>query len=1369
MFVVLDCLGTVPITAGLTNNTGGLITSPNSIDVCDGEAFCVDVVFTDADPGTVLQVISNALALLPGATFTVTGNNPAIATLCWTGDVTNSPVNVLVTADDGNCPVENTASTSILITSSGPGGPAPDPGTNGAISLCANAIPTDLFAELGGTPDPLGFWSDPLGNWHSGLFDPATDPAGTYTYTVGNSCWNLSAQVTVTIVPSPSAGTNGTLSICSNSAAVNMFGSLGGTPQVGGMWTAPGGAAHGTNYDPAIDGPGVYVYTIAGGPGCGSSSATVTVTEVAAPNAGTNGTLSICSTSGVVSLLTYLGGTPAAGGTWTAPGGGASGGNYNPAVHNPGVYTYTVNGTAPCPNAIATVTVTENTPPSAGTNGTLSICSTNAATGLFGSLGGTPALGGTWTAPGGGAFSGTYDPVVNVSGVYTYTVAGIPPCPNASATITVTESSAPNAGANGTLSLCSTDAAVSLFAYLGGTPAGGGTWTAPGGGAFGGSYNPAVHNPGVYTYTVPGIAPCPSASATVTVTENLAPSAGTNGNLSLCSSSAATGLFASLGGAPAAGGTWTAPGGGAFSGTYDPAVDAPGIYTYTVAGVAPCPGASATVTVTENLAPSGGTNGNLSLCSSSAATGLFASLGGTPAIGGTWTAPGGGAFSGTYDPAVDAPGIYTYTVAGVAPCPGASATVTVTENLAPSAGTNGNLSLCSSSAATGLFASLGGAPAAGGTWTAPGGGAFSGTYDPAVDAPGIYTYTVAGVAPCPGASATVTVTENLAPSGGTNGNLSLCSSSAATGLFASLGGTPAIGGTWTAPGGGAFSGTYDPAVDAPGIYTYTVAGVAPCLGASATVTVTENLAPSAGTNGNLSLCSSSAATGLFASLGGAPAAGGTWTAPGGGAFSGTYDPAVDAPGIYTYTVAGVAPCPGASATVTVTENLAPSAGTNGNLSLCSSSAATGLFASLGGAPAAGGTWTAPGGGAFSGTYDPALDAPGIYTYTVAGVAPCLGASATVTVGVNPSPDAGVDGATTLCDVGAPQGLFGSIGGTPDAGGTWTAPGGGAFSGTYDPALDAPGIYTYTVAGMAPCLGASATVTVGVNPSPDAGVDGATTLCDVGAPQGLFGSIGGTPDAGGTWTAPGGGAFSGTYDPALDAPGTYTYTVTGVAPCLGASATVTVTENLAPSAGTNGNLSLCSSSAATGLFASLGGAPAAGGTWTAPGGGAFSGTYGPALDAPGIYTYTVAGVAPCPGASATVTVTENLAPSGGTNGNLSLCSSSAATGLFASLGGTPAIGGTWTAPGGGAFSGTYSVRCGGCTGHLHIHCRWRGALSWCKRDGDGDGEPRAECRHERQPVVVFEQCGHRALRFARRNTCNRWHMDGARRRCLQWDL
>ncbi|MBK7945338.1 MAG: hypothetical protein IPJ85_08540 [Flavobacteriales bacterium] len=53
----------------------------------------------------------------------------------------------------------------------------------------------------------------------------------------------------------------------------------------------------------------------------------------------------------------------------------------------------------------------------------------------------------------------------------------------------------------------------------------------------------------------------------------------------------------------------------------------------------------------------------------------------------------------------------------------------------------------------------------------------------------------------------------------------------------------------------------------PGVYTYTVTGIAPCANASATVTVTETSSPNAGTNSSATVCGNGAAINLFAQLG----------------------------------------------------------------------------------------------------------------------------------------------------------------------------------------------------------------------------------------------------------------------------------------------------------------------------------------------------------------------------------------------------------------------------------------------------------------------------------------------------------------------
>ncbi|MBK7295844.1 MAG: hypothetical protein IPI91_03900 [Flavobacteriales bacterium] len=72
----------------------------------------------------------------------------------------------------------------------------------------------------------------------------------------------------------------------------------------------------------------------------------MTVTTVTPPNAGTNGTLVICSNAAPSSLFTQLGGTPNGGGTWSGPS-TVSAGMYDPTTMNPGVYTYLVTA-PPC-------------------------------------------------------------------------------------------------------------------------------------------------------------------------------------------------------------------------------------------------------------------------------------------------------------------------------------------------------------------------------------------------------------------------------------------------------------------------------------------------------------------------------------------------------------------------------------------------------------------------------------------------------------------------------------------------------------------------------------------------------------------------------------------------------------------------------------------------------------------------------------------------------------------------------------------------------------------------------------------------------------------------------------------------------------
>lgn len=244
----------------------------------------------------------------------------------------------------------------------------------------------------------------------------------------------------------------------------------------------------------------------------------IRVTCSSSANSGTNGIIDVCPTSTIFNLFDQLGGTPDTGGTWTGPSPltGGNLGTFDPATMSGGIYSYTA-GNAPCPSSTSTVTVNMLPSANAGTNGNTTICLPGTSVNLFSQLGGTPDAGGTWTGPSTltGGDLGTFDPATMTAGVYTYNVGAVP-C-NASASVTVSTSTTPNAGINGNITLCSSDAPTNLLTYLGGTPDAGGIWIGPStltGGDLG-TFNPATMTAGVYTYSV-GVLPC-SANATVTV------------------------------------------------------------------------------------------------------------------------------------------------------------------------------------------------------------------------------------------------------------------------------------------------------------------------------------------------------------------------------------------------------------------------------------------------------------------------------------------------------------------------------------------------------------------------------------------------------------------------------------------------------------------------------------------------------------------------------------------------------------------------------------------------------------------------------------------------------------------------------------
>ena len=202
----------------------------------------------------------------------------------------------------------------------------------------------------------------------------ATAPANTAKVRVQSSitCNTMKLDafcLTATPACNVNAGTNGSTSVCDNSStAINLYNIITGE-QTGGTWSRVSGtggtfvAASGT-FTPATGATtSVFRYVVTGTAPCANDTSFATVNITAKPNAGTNGSTSVCDTlATAVNLYNIITGEQS-GGTWTrltGTGGtfNAAAGTFIPAVGaTNSTFQYSV-GSAPCTPATSVATVT---------------------------------------------------------------------------------------------------------------------------------------------------------------------------------------------------------------------------------------------------------------------------------------------------------------------------------------------------------------------------------------------------------------------------------------------------------------------------------------------------------------------------------------------------------------------------------------------------------------------------------------------------------------------------------------------------------------------------------------------------------------------------------------------------------------------------------------------------------------------------------------------------------------------------------------------------------------------------------------------------------------------------------------------------
>jgi mucin-2 len=863
------------------------------------------------------------------------------------------------------------------------------------------------------------------------------------------------------------------------------------------------------------------------------------------------------------------------------------------------------------------VTVTFASPNDAGTNGQINYCANQIASitpfDLYGLLNGNPDEGGVWTGP--TITSNGYLGTVDVSSfttagspyIYTYTVSSSINCPAVTSTITINVLPLPVASVsasptticengNTALTFTGTPNAIVTYTVNGGTNQS--TILNAGGTA---SINITLTADTVITIVSVASTGTPSCINTQPVTINITveplPTATVSANpTTICENGATTLTFT---GTPNAIVTYTINGGANQSITLNTAGTATSNITLTAdtvitivsvatTGTPSCINTQpVTINITVEPLPTATVSANpTTICENGATTLTFT---GTPNAIVTYTVNGGtnqtitlnATGTATSNITLTADSVITIVSVATTGTPSCINTQIVTINITveplPTASVSANpTTICENGASTLTFT---GTPNAIVTYTVNGGtnqsitlnAAGTATSNITLTADTIITIVSVATTGTPSCINTQPVTINITVeplpiAGVTPQPQVLCVTSPSIDLFTLLGNTAQTGGNWSPPLASG-TGIFNPAIDVTGNYTYTVLGNSPCLPAEVTVQVTVNPIPNAGDDvADFVICSNQNPIDLFTLLGPNAQLGGTWS-PALVSGTGILNPAVDTSQIYTYTVSGISPCVDDIATIGVTINQGPEAGNNNSVTLCVNSLPQDLFLALGSNAQPGGTWS-PTLASGTGIFDPAIDLAGDYTYTLSGNDPCDNDEATITVIVNPIPDAGENGSHIFCTNDAPQDLFDFLTGTPQLGGTWS-PTLASGTGVFDPMVDVAASYVYTVGGNL-CDTDTATVTITVIQSPIAGADGVLTVCEDNTSLDLTLGLDGTQQAG-IWSDDNAtGALAGSiFNPSTVGVGTYVFTYTvngGASPCTTDTATVTVTVNPLPNAG-----------------------------------------------------------------------------------------------------------------------------------------------------------------------------------------------------------
>lgn len=611
-------------------------------------------------------------------------------------------------------------------------------------TICTGVGNVNLFNRLGGEPIPGGTWQDPLGNPFTGLYNSSSGIPGLYTYEVLVNACPLQSAVWVISIENADPGLSTTYLICEDYEPFFLTDVLAGTPDTGGQWFNSSQQAIDGFYYPDTDQTGLFTYMIDTVDQCPAVFSTMFVIENNLPNPGEDASVFVCPNALPFPMIDFLGGDPETGGTWLNAVNQPVPAIFDPETMVAGTYTYRVPGATPCPAQEASLTIQFSEGISAGIPSDLSLCETDDPFDLHQQLSGDYTEGGVWTDPFGNFIDGVVIPSVAPSGPYTYLVSAVG-CQPVTSIVNLAILSLPNPGDGGPILVCETAGSLDPNELLSNEADEGGGWFLQGQELIG-----VLNIQGDFDYELTYQFPagvCPQSQASYTLQVGIQPQAETPVFLELCNEGQAISLNEAVSLTPGFEAIWLAPDGTVTNGLLDPTADEEGTYSFEVIAGNGCENLSGITEVSYDEWPFTPGLEELDWCYDGGQVNLFDLSEVDLPEGGEWlfeNQPVGpllneGAFQ---------TGLYSYAYSHDGACGDAVLALDVTIETPLSAGSGGELMVCSDAPPLDASAILNNA-SSGGSWFIGEMEIDEPLFDPAQGQDALFVYVVPANGPCP--------------------------------------------------------------------------------------------------------------------------------------------------------------------------------------------------------------------------------------------------------------------------------------------------------------------------------------------------------------------------------------------------------------------------------------------------------------------------------------------------------------------------------------------------------------------------------------------------------------------------------------------